>query len=163
ADLQHLSEGRRCRDAEAGADLMRTSGPLTLKEVAARSVVPDPTGWLDGLAAARRLLPVRGAGPALWAAGGDAGRRPGPPGGGRLRDALGGALPVGIPEAFTEVLPDPLGDLVARWARTHGPFTAGVLAERYGLGVAVVGMALRRLTADGRVAEGEFLAEAHGT
>jgi ATP-dependent Lhr-like helicase len=154
ADLQHLSEGRRCRDAEAVADLLRTSGPLTLKEVAARSVVPDPTGWLDGLAATRRLIQVRVAGQAMWAAIEDAGR---------LRDALGVALPVGIPEAFTEVLPDPLGDLVARWARTHGPFTAGVLAERYGLGVAVVGMALRRLAADGRVAEGEFLTGAHGT
>ena len=94
------------------------------------------------------------AGQPMWAAIEDAGR---------LRDALGVALPVGIPEAFTEVLPDPLGDLVARWARTHGPFTAAVLAERYGLGVAVVGMALRRLAADGRVAEGEFLAGARGT
>jgi ATP-dependent Lhr-like helicase len=73
------------------------------------------------------------------------------------------ALPVGIPEAFTEVLPDPLGDLVARWARTHGPFAAADLAARYGLGLAVVGMALRRLAADGRVAEGEFVASLHGT
>ena len=94
------------------------------------------------------------AGQPMWAAVEDAGR---------LRDALGVALPVGIPEAFTEVLPDPLGDLVARWARTHGPFAAADLAARYGLGVAVVGMALRRLAADGRVAEGEFLASRHGT
>jgi ATP-dependent Lhr-like helicase len=154
ADLQHLSEGRRCRDAEAVADLLRTSGPLTLDEIAARCVVPDPTGWLDGLAATRRLIQVRVAGQPMWAAIEDAGR---------LRDALGVALPVGIPEAFTEPLPDPLGDLVARWARTRGPFTATGLAERYGLGVAVVGMALRRLAADGRVAEGEFLAGARGT
>src|SRR5260370_16476083 len=84
----------------------------------------------------------------MWAAIEDAGR---------LRDALGVALPVGIPEAFTEPLPDPLGDLVARWARTHGPFRAGVIAERYGLGVAVVTMALRRLAAAGRVVAGQFL------
>jgi ATP-dependent Lhr-like helicase len=154
ADLQHLSEGRRCRDAEAVADLLRTSGPLTLEEVAARCVVPDPSGWLGGLAATRRLIEVRVAGQPMWAAIEDAGR---------LRDALGVALPVGIPEAFTEPLPDPLGDLVARWARTRGPFTAAALAQRYGLGVAVVGMALRRLAADGRVAEGEFLAGARGT
>ena len=70
------------------------------------------------------------AGQPMWAAIEDAGR---------LRDALGVALPVGIPEAFTEPLPDPLGDLVARWARTHGPFTAADVAARYGLGVAVVG------------------------
>ena len=33
---------------------------------------------------------------------------------------------------------DPLGDLVARYARTHGPFTAADVAARFGLGVAVV-------------------------
>jgi ATP-dependent Lhr-like helicase len=155
ADLQHLSEGRRCRDAEAVADLLRTSGPLTSDEVALRCVdAGAAAGWLAGLSASRRAIEVRVAGQPMWAAVEDAGR---------LRDALGVALPVGIPEAFTEVLPDPLGDLVARWARTHGPFTVAVLAERYGLGAAVVGMALRRLATDGRVAEGEFLAEARGT
>ena len=63
----------------------------------------------------------------------------------------------GIPVAFTELLPDPLGDLVARYARTHGPFTAAAVAQRYGLGVAVVTGMLHRLAADGRVTEGEFL------
>ncbi|HYB45806.1 MAG TPA: hypothetical protein VED20_00410, partial [Streptosporangiaceae bacterium] len=61
------------------------------------------------------------------------------------------------PEAFTEPVADPLGDLMARYARTHGPFTADAVAARYGLGVAVVTLALRRLAADGRVVEGEFL------
>ena len=155
ADLQHLSMSRRCRDAEAVADLLRTSGPLTSDEVAVRCASPEPAaGWLAGLSASRRIIEVRVAGQPMWTAIEDAGR---------LRDALGVALPVGIPEVFTEPVPDPLGDLVARWARTHGPFTAAVLAQRYGLGVAVVGMALRRLAADGRVAEGEFLAGAHGT
>ncbi len=155
ADLQHLSAGRRCRDAEAVADLLRTSGPLTEEEVAARCVAAEPTReWLAALASARRIIEVRVAGQQMWAAIEDAGR---------LRDALGVALPVGIPEAFTEPLPDPLGDLVARWARTHGPFTAAAVASRYGLGVAVVAMTLRRLSADGRVAEGEFLTTQHGT
>ena len=97
---------------------------------------------------ARRIIEVRVAGQPMWAAIEDAGR---------LRDALGVALPVGIPEAFTEPVGDPLGDLVVRWARTHGPFRAGVLAHRYGLGVAVVTMALRRVAAGGRIVEGEFL------
>ncbi|MGB6575041.1 MAG: DEAD/DEAH box helicase, partial [Trebonia sp.] len=39
-DLQHLSESRRCRDAEAVADLLRTSGPLTTAEVADRCTEP---------------------------------------------------------------------------------------------------------------------------
>ena len=155
ADLQHLSPSRQCRDLEAVADLLRTSGPLTAAEVALRCVDgPASAAWLDGLSAARRAIAVRVAGQPMWAAIEDAGR---------LRDALGVALPVGVPEAFTEPLPDPVGDLVARWARTHGPFLAADLAERYGLGIAVVGMTLRRLAADGRIAEGEFLATRHGT
>ena len=167
-DLQHLSENRRCRDAEAVADLLRTSGPLTAAEVAERCAEPGAAdGWLAGLAAARRIIEVRVAGQPMRAAIEDAGR---------LRDALGVALPVGIPEAFlrgaaggvsppakTEPLPDPLGDLIARYARTHGPFPASAVAARYGLGVAVVGTSLRRLAAGGRVAEGEFLPGRRGT
>jgi ATP-dependent Lhr-like helicase len=148
-DLQHLSESRRCRDLEAVADLLRTAGPLTADEVAQRcadaAAVPD---WLGELSAARRIIGVRIAGQPMWAAIEDAGR---------LRDALGVPLPVGVPEAFTEPVTDPLGDLMARYARTHGPFTADAVAGRYRLGVAVVTLALRRLAADGRVVEGEFL------
>jgi ATP-dependent Lhr-like helicase len=83
------------------ADLLRTSGPLTPDEVAARCLdAGAAAGWLAGLAASRRAIEVRVAGQPMWAAIEDAGR---------LRDALGVALPVGIPEAFTEVLPDPAG------------------------------------------------------
>ena len=55
----------------------------------------------------------------------------------RYRDALGVPLPPGIPEALLEPVRDPAGDLALRYARSHGPFTAGELAARYGLGVAV--------------------------
>ena len=74
----------------------------------------------------------------------------------RLRDAIGVPLPMGVPLAFIEPVGDPLGDLVSRYARTHGPFTAAEAAGRLGLGVAVVSTALKRLAADGRVVEGEF-------
>jgi ATP-dependent Lhr-like helicase len=74
----------------------------------------------------------------------------------RLRDAIGVPLPMGVPLAFIEPVADPLGDLVSRYARTHGPFTASEAAARLGLGVAVVSTALKRLAADGRVVEGEF-------
>ena len=157
-DLQHLSETRRCRDLEGVADLLRTAGPLTAEEVASRCVdgaVSD--SWLADLATARRAIQVRIAGQPMWAAIEDAGR---------LQDALGVPLPMGVPEAFTEPVADPLGDLVARYARTHGPFATAAVAGRYGLGSAVVTMALRRLAADGRVVEGEFLptgASAGGT
>ncbi len=148
-DLQHLSASRRCRDPEGVADLLRTAGPLTADEVAQRCEDPGAAGdWLGELSVARRTIQVRIAGQPMWAAIEDAGR---------LRDALGVPLPVGVPEAFTEPVADPLGDLMARYARTHGPFTADAVAGRYGLGVAVVTLTLRRLAASGRVVEGEFL------
>jgi ATP-dependent Lhr-like helicase len=124
-------------------------------EVGERCTEPGSApGWLAELAAQRRLIEVRVAGQERWAAVEDAGR---------LRDALGVALPPGVPDAFTEPVGDPLGDLVARYARSHGPFTAAAAAQRYGLGVAVVTDALRRLVAAGRVAEGEFLPGGRGT
>ncbi|MBQ0988275.1 DEAD/DEAH box helicase [Streptomyces sp. F63] len=143
-ELQWLTEDRRAKDRESVADLLRLLGPLTPGELAARGADP---GWAGELAEARRAIRVRIAGREHWAAVEDAGR---------LRDALGTALPVGVPEAFTEPVKDPLGDLLARYARTHGPFTSAAAAERFGLGVAVTEGALSRLAAAGRVVQGEF-------
>jgi ATP-dependent Lhr-like helicase len=147
-EMQRLAPGRACQDAEAVADMLRALGPLTTDEVAHRSADPrEAPGWLASLAAQRRVLELRIAGEQRWAAIEDAGR---------LRDALGVALPVGVPDAFTEPVPDPLRDLVLRYARTHGPFGAAAVAGRYGLGVAVVTGALRRLAADGVLTEGDY-------
>ena len=71
------------------------------------------------------------------------------------------ALPVGIPEAFTELVPDPIGDLLSRYARTHGPFTVADPAARLGLGTAVVQAGLERLVATGQVVAGEFSPDAN--
>ncbi|MGF1662962.1 MAG: helicase-related protein, partial [Kineosporiaceae bacterium] len=148
ADLQLLSEERRARDAEGVADALRRLGPLTATQVRARSAAPDEAeDWLLALASARRAIRVRIGGDEAWAAVEDAGR---------LRDALGTALPVGVADVFTEPVPDPLGDLLSRYARTRGPFTATEAAAAFGLGVAVVTSALQRLAGAGRVAEGEF-------
>ncbi|WP_344015030.1 ATP-dependent helicase [Streptomyces thermospinosisporus] len=143
-ELQWLTEDRRVKDVEGVADLLRMLGPLTDAELAERGAEP---GWAEELAAARRAIRVRIAGADHWAAVEDAGR---------LRDALGTALPVGVPEAFTEPVKDPLGDLLARYARTHGPFTSATAAARFGLGVAVTEGALQRLAAAGRIVQGEF-------
>ena len=154
-ELQRLLPSRACRDAEGVADLLRGIGPLSAAEVAERCQDPAAAdGWLAGLLAQRRTLQIRVAGEARWAAIEDAGR---------LRDALGVPLPPGVPAAFTEPVADPLGDLTARYARGHGPFTTADVAARYGLGVAVITGTLRRLAADGRVAEGEFLPGRRGT
>ncbi|MEV7084298.1 DEAD/DEAH box helicase [Streptomyces sp. NPDC093085] len=143
-ELQWLTEDRRVKDAEGVADLLRVLGPCTDAELAERGAEES---WARELAAARRAIRVRIAGADHWAAIEDAGR---------LRDALGTALPVGVPEAFTEPVKDPLGDLLARHARTHGPFTSSAAAERFGLGTAVTDGALQRLAAGGRVVQGEF-------
>ncbi|ESQ06736.1 DEAD/H associated domain protein [Streptomyces sp. PVA_94-07] len=143
-ELQWRTEDRRIKDAEGVADALRVLGPLTSAELAERGADP---AWARELAGARRVIEVRIASVEHWAAVEDAGR---------LRDALGAALPVGVPEAFTEPVKDPLGDLLARYARTHGPFTAAAAAERFGLGRAVTEGALERLGASGRVVQGEF-------
>lgn len=143
-ELQWLTEDRRIKDVEGVADLLRVLGPLTDAELAERGAEPQ---WAPELETARRSIRVRIGGSAHWAAVEDAGR---------LRDALGTALPVGVPEAFTEPVKDPLGDLLARHARTHGPFTTTRAAGRFGLGTAVTEGALQRLAASGRVVQGEF-------
>ncbi|MGC4952609.1 Lhr family helicase [Actinomadura citrea] len=178
-ELQRLAADRRARDMEGVADLLRALGPLSTAEAAERTLPaglgaqPDESAatagdaeaaaagdpvpgavlvqvsrWLAELEATRRAIRVRIAGEERWAAIEDAGR---------LRDALGAPLPVGVPEAFLEPVDDPLGDLVSRYARTHGPFRAAEAAARFGLGVAVVVETLRRLSGAGRVVEGEFL------
>ncbi|MFI6863578.1 DEAD/DEAH box helicase [Streptomyces sp. NPDC050421] len=143
-ELQWLTEDRRIKDIEGVADLLRVLGPLTGPELAERGAEPQ---WAQELGSARRAIRVRIGGSDHWAAIEDAGR---------LRDALGTALPVGVPEAFTEPVKDPLGDLLARYARTHGPFTSTAAAARFGLGTAVTDGALQRLAASGRIVQGEF-------
>ncbi len=150
-DLQRLSPDRNARSPEETADLVRLLGPLSTVEAAERGAT---SSWLLELEEARRLIRVRIAGEERWAAVEDAGR---------LRDALGTALPVGVPEVFTEPVADPLGDLVSRFARTHGPFAASAVAERFGLGTAVAVAALSRLAAAGRVLTGEFRPGGSGT
>jgi ATP-dependent Lhr-like helicase len=144
-ELQRRTDDRRARDVEGVADLLRQLGPLTTDEAVERGATPR---WLAELEETRRAIRVRVAGAEHWAAIEDAGR---------LRDALGVPLPVGVPEAFLEPVDAPLGDLLSRYGRTHGPFRAGDVAARLGLGVAVVLDGLRRLVADGRMVEGEFL------
>jgi ATP-dependent Lhr-like helicase len=147
-ELQMLAEGRTIRGPDALHDALRTLGDLTTEEVLARAddrrAAPR---WLETLEASRRAVRLRIAAEERWAAAEDAAR---------LRDALGVALPPGLPGAFLEPVEDPVGDVVGRFARTHGPFSPDEPARRLGLGVAVVEATLRRLEHAGRVARGEF-------
>ena len=155
AELQRLAPDRRARDAEGVADLLRLLGPLTTAEVRDRSVDgADVEGWLTVLADTRRVVEVRVAGDEHWVVIEDVGR---------LRDALGVPVPPGTPEVFADPVDDPLADLVARYARTHGPFTTDQVGARLGLGSAVVRHTLERLAAQGRVLDGEFRPSGSGT
>src|SRR2546426_2336430 len=131
-------------------DLLLALGDLSEAEIRRRFEGEPP---LDQLVEERRALPLNLATEKRWVAAEDAAR---------VRDALGGSPPPGLPQELLEPVKDPLGDLVSRWARTHGPFRVEDLAARWGLGVAVVRAALERLAAQERVLEGEFLPGGRG-
>ncbi|GMA31760.1 Lhr family helicase [Litorihabitans aurantiacus] len=170
----------RARDAEGLLDVVRRLGPLPLADLVDRcdtgaGVAEDrtkqggePEGeaqpereatdeaggavdvmreWLADLARQRRVIAVRVAGREQWAVVEDAGR---------LRDALGTALPVGLPEALLAPVPDPLGDLLRRHARTHGPFTPADVAARFGLAPGTITPTLGLLEAAGTLVAGRL-------
>jgi ATP-dependent Lhr-like helicase len=148
-ELQRVVPGRRARHADDLHHLLRDLGDLAPHELADRSDA-DPRSWVSTLVEQRRAVVLRVAGEERVAAAEDAAR---------YRDALGTALPPGLPGAFLEPVEAPLDDLVARYARTHGPFVASEIAARFGTTAKRVEAALRRLERAGRVLHGEFRPE----
>jgi ATP-dependent helicase Lhr and Lhr-like helicase len=155
-ELQHLAPDpaladgagldRRARDVDELHDVLRRLGELSRDELRDRAR-SDPSAWIEQLVGERRAIEVRVGGADRVAAAEDASR---------LRDAIGVALPPGLPQAFTDPVDDPLGDLVARYARTHGPFTAHECAARLAVPVERVTATLRWLERQDRVLQGEF-------
>ncbi|WP_114559922.1 DEAD/DEAH box helicase, partial [Desertihabitans aurantiacus] len=146
--LQSLPEERQAHTVEQLFDLIRTAGPYATAELDLRSRDLDLPAALEELAGRRRIAEVRIAGEQRWAVTEDLTR---------LRDALGVPLPPGYaaPPVDEE---DPVQALVLRHARTHGPFTAAAVAERLGLGTAVVAAAARTLVRSGTLASGAYTA-----
>src|SRR5690606_10480551 len=104
AELQRLVPERHAKDVEGVADLLRLLGPLSSDEVSERTREDsrhEVDGWLKELREARRAIEVQVGGQARWASIEDAGR---------LREALGTALPLGVAEAHLDPGTDPLGD-----------------------------------------------------
>jgi ATP-dependent Lhr-like helicase len=151
-ELQRLVPERQARNSDQLHDLLRDLGPLSLAELDARSQ-GDPTPWLAALDDAGRVFRIGSGDGTRFAAIEDAAR---------LRDALGVVPPRGVPEAFLQPVPDPLGDVVGRFARTHGPFAGREAAEALGLPVAATQEVLGRLAGQGRVARGAFLPGGRG-
>jgi ATP-dependent helicase Lhr and Lhr-like helicase len=165
-ELQHLEESRKAKNIDALHDLFLRLGDLSIEEIAARvssraerSGVEGPPAENDAgdpstalgmtrlLVKQRRVLEVTIAREKRYIAVEDASR---------YRDALGTPIPSGVAERYLQPVQDPIGDLVLRFARTHGPFTPSDVSRRYGLGIAVVTHALERFVERGRLIEGEF-------
>ncbi|MDX1675122.1 MAG: hypothetical protein R3314_10045, partial [Longimicrobiales bacterium] len=170
ARLQWTAEGRRARHPDAVHDMLRELGELSEAELLRRVAAPDAGdgkdgaepgsstpasnalgSWLEQLRDDRRIARVRVAGRDAWVAIEDVGL---------YRDALGVAPPPGVASAFLAPADDPVEQLLLRFGRTHGPFTAGEVAERYGLVPAQVTALLRALERDERLLRGEFRPEA---
>ena len=116
------AQDRRVAGAEGVADLLRELGPLSATQLALRVDQPDDLhAALHTLSTTGRAIVVSMAGETRWAAVEDAAR---------LRDALGVSLPAGIAEVFLQPVADPLRDLLARYARSHGPFADPARAIR---------------------------------
>jgi ATP-dependent Lhr-like helicase len=142
SQLQSLDPDYHARHSDGLHDLLLKLGDLTVDEIAARSAVT-----VDDLAAARRAVRVRIAGetryvPVEYAA--------------RYRDALGVPLPPGLAETFLAPVAAALGGIARRYARTHGPFTTGDFARRYGIAPDQADAELRVLHGEGKLLEGEF-------
>jgi ATP-dependent helicase Lhr and Lhr-like helicase len=146
-NAQCLSENYRARSADGIHDLCLRLGDLSREEIARRVASPDLLQSVDRLVRARRLLEVRIAGERRLIAAEDAAR---------YRDALGIPLPPGLAGSLLEPVVHPVLELVRRYGRTHGPFTAKEAADRFALDVANVENVLRQLAIEGRVLEGGF-------
>src|SRR4029453_10903949 len=149
ADLQCLSADKQVRTPEQMFDLLRTAGPFTRSELTVRSAAGlDVAQAVDILLDDRRVVELRIAGGEMLAIVEDISR---------LRDGLGIPIPPGVAATFTEAAVHPIDDLVLRWARTHGPFVISSVAERYGLGRAVVESACDGLVNSGTLVAGSFV------
>lgn len=145
--LQRLDpQWRPARGPDDLHDLLRELGDLTAGELEARGRA-DPTEWINSLIVEHRAVWISMAGEARLIAAEDAGR---------YSDALGVEIPSGLPAVFTDPVEDAISDLVARYARTHPPFTIAELATRLGLDPAVIEPVLVGLADQGRVVRGEF-------
>ena len=145
-ELQCLVGFRRAKSVDELHDVLRRVGDLSLSELAARADMPVESA-VEQLVREKRAISVAVAGVERFIAAEDAAL---------YRDALGCALPLGLPIAFTDPVQQPLVHLVARYARTHGPFVNNDVASRFGTTTERVAHVCEVLESDGRLVRGEF-------
>jgi ATP-dependent Lhr-like helicase len=148
--LQHQSGRRPVTHPDGLHDLLLDLGDLTEDEIRERTgAVPSTTlrSWIASLSREGRIAWLSIAGSPRWVAVEDVAR---------FRDALGTAIPPGIPSALLDAPADPLGDLLGRFARTHGPFRLDEVMARFGLARGPARAGIEALEQAGRVVEGRF-------
>ncbi|HEY4896048.1 MAG TPA: DEAD/DEAH box helicase, partial [Solirubrobacteraceae bacterium] len=145
ADLQHRSEMTRATGRDGLHDVLRRVGDLTEAEIAERVFEGiDAEKMLAELIGERRAVRLRVGREERYIAADEAGL---------YRDALGAVPPGGLPDAFLTDVSNALSELIARYARTHGPFTTADVRARYGIDASAV---LRELERSGDVIRGEI-------
>ena len=152
-ELQQPIDRARCKTPDLIHDLLLRLGDLSADELANKTAPDVGPLALQELVKARRAVEVAIAGQRRFIAVEHASR---------YRDAAGCQLPTGLPDALLRPSADPLGDMVLRYARTHGPFTAAEVVARFGVPSSKVEIALRRLLDDAKLLEGAFRPGGHG-
>lgn len=145
--LQALAENYRAKSVDGVHDLLLRLGDLSRAELQRRTVALDVEAVAAKLIRARRALEVQLLGEKRLIAIEDAAK---------FRDALGIPLPPGVPRVFLEPVVEPQSEILKRYARTHGPFTADEAATRFGWNPQMVQSWLRALVHSGRLVEGNF-------
>jgi len=142
-ELQCLDDRYRAHSVDSAHDLLVKLGDLTREELAARC----SEDFGSELLRLRSAIEVRVASEQRLIAIEDAGR---------YRDALGVALPIGVPDAFLAQVGDGALQLVRRWVRRHGPFLSRDVAQRFALPTERVDQILQQLLSNETLTQGEF-------
>jgi ATP-dependent Lhr-like helicase len=145
--LQCLVESAKARSMDGVHDLLLRLGDLSREELRVRCLSDAVAESVERLVRAKRVVEVAITGEQRLVAVEDTAR---------YRDALAVKLPKGLPAIFLETAPNAVVDLVRRYARTHGPFTAQEVAARFGLRLERAEAVLEQLVQMGRVVEGGF-------
>jgi len=148
--LQRKTEVYQLRHADALQDTLLRLGDMNEAELFERGASDSQVReFLAALSAAQRIVPIQIGQPVepRFIAVEDAAR---------YRDALGVALPAGLPAALLDPAQEPLRELLLRYARTHTPFTLAEISARFGLGRSVVRAELERAVAAGKLLAGAF-------
>lgn len=142
---------RELTSPEDVQDLLRIVGDLEESEIAALS--PGCAPFVKQAVADKRVIAVFIRGKK---------RLIGVEEAGLYEQALGCALPQGIPQAYRDPRQSPLRELVVRYAKTHGPFTIAALVARYGVSAGSFAETLSALEEKQLVVRGEFIPDATG-